>query len=532
MTRLLTLLFPLLLNAAVSAVHTGFNYGAFWGNPANVKKGADFRNSFNFARNLRTGTPFNSARLFTCKTQGTTDDPTEALDAAVETNVSLLLGFWTTPAKRGDPIKDLIDQELSALAKGFEKHGMKLSDLVIGLSVGSEDVYRFEDSPEEVGVPAKDISAAIATVKEAMKGPKFADYMKGKPIGHVDTAKHVVVDGADFYGMTAYPYWNKESAEKGKDSFLGSLDNVKQRAGSTPVWIAEMGWPYEGPQMGEAVAGKNSLQEFWTKVGCEVIGKYNTFWFELIKDSEAGQPDWGILDPATHEPRIDMSCPGLSSPNSSTIASSSVASKSTTLATIPSSSKAPAISSNPVGNLTSAVSFPSIIPSTVRVTTTIVVTVQPSGATSSIKASPYCRPKNSSASAVSKTTTVSAPSLLPSDPPLCITVADVAWDGQYVPIATNPAGPDSKCSPPPTYSGLTYGSSAPTASPSAAPPVVVPSIPRIVTSVAPPTSSPQARASSPAAPVVSNSPTPSAPASSPAPQPSGTSPPKACHKRR
>ncbi|OAK97198.1 glycoside hydrolase [Phaeosphaeriaceae sp. SRC1lsM3a] len=475
MTRLLTLLFPLLLNAAVSAVHTGFNYGAFWGNPANVKKGADFRNSFNFARNLRTGTPFNSARLFTCKTQGTTDDPTEALDAAVETNVSLLLGFWTTPAKRGDPIKDLIDQELSALAKGFEKHGMKLSDLVIGLSVGSEDVYRFEDSPEEVGVPAKDISAAIATVKEAMKGPKFADYMKGKPIGHVDTAKHVVVDGADFYGMTAYPYWNKESAEKGKDSFLGSLDNVKQRAGSTPVWIAEMGWPYEGPQMGEAVAGKNSLQEFWTKVGCEVIGKYNTFWFELIKDSEAGQPDWGILDPATHEPRIDI---------------------------------------------------------TVRVTTTIVVTVQPSGATSSIKASPYCRPKNSSASAVSKTTTVSAPSLLPSDPPLCITVADVAWDGQYVPIATNPAGPDSKCSPPPTYSGLTYGSSAPTASPSAAPPVVVPSIPRIVTSVAPPTSSPQARASSPAAPVVSNSPTPSAPASSPAPQPSGTSPPKACHKRR
>jgi glucan endo-1,3-beta-D-glucosidase len=476
MTRLPTLLISaLLLTPAVSTVYTGFNYGAFWGVESYVKKVADFLDSFSYAQNLSTGVPFNSARLFTCKTQGTVDEPTGAFDAAVDTKTNLLLGFWMTPQKRGDPLDDIIKNELSALEKGFQKHGQALADLVIGLSVGSEDIYRWEETDEkEVGVSVVEISASIQKVKEAVDSSTFAAYMKDKPIGHVDTSKYAVVDNADFFGMTAYPYWNKDPVAKGKESFLGSLKELKQRAGNTPIWIAEIGWPYEGAQQGKAVASAENLQQYWTEVGCSVMGMYTTFWFELIKDSEANQPDWGLLDPTTHKPRIELHCPGLAEPSASAApASSSPGSPSTTPAsqpnqttvvTFPSPSKAPASSSQSnrpsVGIAVPSPPSTAITKSTIHVTTTILVTVQPSSA----KASSYTAPRNSSIVPPKVTTTV-GPTILPSNISWCVTVADIAWNGQYVPVAGNPAGPDGKCTPPPTYVGLPYGSNHPTRSP-------------------------------------------------------------------
>jgi glucan endo-1,3-beta-D-glucosidase len=76
MTRLITLLLPTIsLTHAASAIHTGFNYGAFWGEPSNVKKVADFQAGFGFARNLTAAVSFNSARLFTCEEHNTPDTP-------------------------------------------------------------------------------------------------------------------------------------------------------------------------------------------------------------------------------------------------------------------------------------------------------------------------------------------------------------------------------------------------------------------------------------------------------------------------
>jgi glucan endo-1,3-beta-D-glucosidase len=290
MFNLLSLALPLV--QAANTIYTGFNY----------------------AQNLSTPVPFNSARLFSCKQQGTVDDHSEAFDAAVETKTKLFLGMWISPAKRGDPLDDLIKNELSALDKGFAKHGQALADLVVGLSVGSEDIYRWEDNKDAVGVSAADISAAIETVKDTIASSPFAKYMKGKPVGHVDTAKHSVVAGADFYGITVYPYWNKDPVVYAKDSFKDTLDNVVLRANGIPVWIAEVGWPFQGPAQGASQADGHSLQHFWTEVGCTILGKYTMFWFELINDAEVDQPDWGMIDTNTHKPRIDMSCPGTSRP--------------------------------------------------------------------------------------------------------------------------------------------------------------------------------------------------------------------------
>jgi glucan endo-1,3-beta-D-glucosidase len=279
MTRLFTLLLPTFsLAHAASAVYTGFNYGSFWGDLSNVTKAADFRAGFGFAQNLTAAVPFKSARLFTCKEQNTPDTPTGAFDAAVEMKTNLFLGMWINPARKDDPLDDTIKSELSALGKGFEKHGSALAHLVFGLSVRSEDIHRSGGTNGAgVGVSATEVTTAVKTVKDSIASSTFAEYMQGKPIGHVDTAKYAVVDGADFYGITVYPYWNKDPVANAKESFSGTLEEVKQRAGNTPIWIAEVGWPFQDASQGKVEASEQNLQQFWTDVGCTIIGRYTTF---------------------------------------------------------------------------------------------------------------------------------------------------------------------------------------------------------------------------------------------------------------
>ena len=295
---------------AASNIYTGFNYGAFWTVESNMKKKDDFLDGFNLAKNLTTDIPFDSARLFTCKAAGTLNEATEAFDAAVDSNTNLLLGFWIIPEQKGGSPDENVKNEMVALEKGFKKHGQALSDLVIGLSVGSEDIYRAEEA-DGLGLTAEVVGQTIAQVTRSIAESSFAEYMKDKPIGHVDTAKYAVVDNADFIGMTAYPYWNKDSIDTANMSFQASLEDVERRAGNRSVWIAEMGWPStDTEQHGAAVAGVDELQRFWNEVGCAVFGKSTTFWYELLRDSTPEQTaDWGLIDVLSRKPRIrNLNC--------------------------------------------------------------------------------------------------------------------------------------------------------------------------------------------------------------------------------
>lgn len=632
---LLSLALPL-AQAAETTIYTGFNHGAFWSSVGNAKTASDFKAGFGYANDLKSTVPFNSARLFTCKQQSTNDDYSQAFDAAVETKTNLLLGMWISPAKRGDPLDDLIKTELSALGKGFEKHGQALADLVIGLSVGSEDVFRWEDDKDNVGVAATEVTAAIKKVKDTIASSAFAKYMANKPIGHVDTAKHSIVDGADFYGITVYPYWNKDPVANAKVSFEGTLDDVISRAKGKPIWIAELGWPFQGASQGASQANAQSLQQFWTDVGCTIIGKYTTFWFELFEDSESNQPDWGMIDSETHKARIDLSCPGSSQPSASappasslpaTPLASSVVSgtgngqitstveaslqSSKAPSTAPSAAPSTARSAVPSAVSSSQLSPPSVASShlplsspppvsgksTVHITTTLTTIVQPSGApapsggdddstytttiTSTVWVPPYSIPPDGAAvvppdsrvtagpviTPAAKTTiipgiipwcvtisdvasngqllpiaggpagkdgkcppappatAVPSSSVLPKDVRWCVTVADVGWSGEYMPLAGHAAGSIGECDTPPIYTGLPYTTGkpgptpAPAPAPSPKPALPVPASSSGSASVAP--SSCKAKSKTAALPLVSGTPVPSHAASSP-PSASGT----------
>lgn len=93
-------------------------------------------------------------------------------------------------------------------------YGSELGDLVAGISVGSEDLYRISPTGiangENPGASPDTIVSYISQVRDALAGTPLS----GVPVGHVDTwtawvngSNNAVTDACDFVGVDAYPYF-------------------------------------------------------------------------------------------------------------------------------------------------------------------------------------------------------------------------------------------------------------------------------------------------------------------------------------
>ncbi len=193
------------LSAVSAQVYKGFNYGAT--NSANAPMTeTDYQNEFTAAQNLVGASGFTSARLYTMIQAGTINAPTEAIQAAINTKTSLLLGLWGSGGQSG------LNNELAALSSALNSFGTAFTDLIVGISVGSEDLYRISPTGIEnmsgIGAGPDVISSYISQVKSAISSTAA----NGKLVGHVDTwtawvngSNDAVITAADFIGVDAYP---------------------------------------------------------------------------------------------------------------------------------------------------------------------------------------------------------------------------------------------------------------------------------------------------------------------------------------
>lgn len=193
------------LSAVSAQVYKGFNYGAT--NSANAPMTeTDYQNEFTAAQNLVGASRFTSARLYTMIQAGTINTPTEAIQAAINTKTSLLLGLWGSGGQSG------LNNELAALSSALNSFGTAFTDLIVGISVGSEDLYRISPTGIEnmsgIGAGPDVISSYISQVKSAISSTAA----NGKLVGHVDTwtawvngSNDAVITAADFIGVDAYP---------------------------------------------------------------------------------------------------------------------------------------------------------------------------------------------------------------------------------------------------------------------------------------------------------------------------------------
>ncbi|KIV91840.1 hypothetical protein PV10_06333 [Exophiala mesophila] len=303
--------------ATVNAQLQGFNYGATF-EDGTCRMVSDYEGAFNTARNLvGTDGGFTAARLYTTVQCDTVNTPTSAIQAAINTNTTLLLGMW---ASAGDGI---FEDELAALTNAVNQYGTAFTDRVVGISVGSEDLYR--SSPQGVageagiGVDSATIVRYIDRVRDLIdRTPLLQDI----PVGHVDTwtawvlpENAIVAERVDWLGHNSFPYFEATLAnpiEEADAIFYRALAATEGVSGGKPVLVTETGWPHIGEDMNLAVASLENARTYWAGVGCDLFGNRDTFWYTLT-DANTGQTDisFGVAgpgNPPSTTPVFDLSC--------------------------------------------------------------------------------------------------------------------------------------------------------------------------------------------------------------------------------
>ncbi|KAK8197785.1 GPI-anchored cell wall beta-1,3-endoglucanase EglC [Phyllosticta capitalensis] len=320
----------------------GFNSGATKDNSA-AKAQSDFKREFTTAQNLR-GSPglFNSVRLYTMVQSGTDTDPISAFPAAIATNTSMLLGIWCSGVTS-------IDKELTAMRNAIEQYGQKFADLVVAISVGSEDLYRVSESGIEknagVGQDADTIVNFIRDVRKAIKGTILGN----KPVGHVDSwsaiankSNSAVIEEVDWIGTDVYSYYERDKGNDFSNStnvFDYIYESARNASQGKPVWVTETGYPSSGPTFGQAVASVDNAGKYWQEIGCDkLFGRVNTWWYTLRDSNPANKEKFAITDNLKTTAKFNLTCaPGSGAP-----------------AAINQQSKAPSVYSSPLLCIASA----------------------------------------------------------------------------------------------------------------------------------------------------------------------------------
>jgi glucan endo-1,3-beta-D-glucosidase len=302
-----------LASGAAAENYLGFNSGSTKADHS-AKFKADFEAEFKTAQGLENAPgKFNAVRLYTNIQAYSQDDPIEAFDAAIGTDTKILLGVWTSGT-------DSIDKELSALKKAVDKYGKKFTDLVIGMSIGSEDLYRVSETGIKnkagVGAGPDVLVKFIQQYKKQFSGTGLSSV----PIGHVDTwdawtngTNKAVIDAVDWVGVDEYPYYENGKGNNIKNSgtlFDRAFNAVSGVVGDKPIWVTETGWPATGPAWDQAVASTENAQYYWQEVGCrKLFNKVPTFWYNLRDSNPDNEMKFAITNNLSTKPLFDLTCP-------------------------------------------------------------------------------------------------------------------------------------------------------------------------------------------------------------------------------
>lgn len=278
-----------------------------------AKQQKDFEEEFKTAQGLLNSPgKFNSVRLYTNIQAETTADPISAFPAAVATNTTMLLGMWCSGTTN-------IDNELKALDTALDKYGKPFADLVVGISVGSEDLYRVSvvgmKNQKNPGQGPSELVDFIKQVRAKIKGTSLAD----KPVGHVDTwdawankSNAAVIKAVDFVGTDMYPFYEKDKANAFSNAttlFENSYNKTLAAAGEKPVWITETGWPSTGKSWGQAEPSIANAKGYWDQIGCTLFGRQNVWWYNLRDSNPDNKNTFGISPELSVKPAFNLTCP-------------------------------------------------------------------------------------------------------------------------------------------------------------------------------------------------------------------------------
>ena len=203
---------------------------------------------------------------------------------------------------------------MTAVRKAIEQYGSHLQELVVGISVGSEDLYRSSSLGQQNNAGPGIEATVLVGYIEQVRGIIKNTVLKDMPVGHVDTWTAYInqtnvglIEACDWLGIDAYPYFEhnvSNTIDEGQSVFQSAIDKTRQIADGKPIWVTETGWPVKGPVFGRAVASVQNAEHYYKTVGCS-LNNTNTWWFTLQESGSS--PDFGILN-TDNRPFFDLSC--------------------------------------------------------------------------------------------------------------------------------------------------------------------------------------------------------------------------------
>lgn len=155
------------------------------------------------------------------------------LKYAKQYNMTVWMGVWV-----GNTTKTF-DKELKTL-KALVSEGVIDSQLVVGVNVGSEALYRNDSTPAQ-------LVANMKSVKELFA----ANNLSSIPLSITDTLGELldnpsVIDAVDVVSFNIFPFWGKVAVADAMKNLNDSIAPLTKAAGNKTFVITETGWATGG----------------------------------------------------------------------------------------------------------------------------------------------------------------------------------------------------------------------------------------------------------------------------------------------
>ncbi|KAJ0398178.1 hypothetical protein P43SY_000547 [Pythium insidiosum] len=147
-------------------------------------------------------------------------------------NMTVWLGMWVGNTTR------TFDRELTQL-KNLALEGLLTSDLIAGVNVGSEVLYRNDTTPEVLLGNMKKVKDFLST--QGIKAPVSITDTLGELYKNPK-----VIEAVDVVTLNQFPFWNKVDVEHAVTDMEAAMQSFANVTKDKPIVITETGWAHGG----------------------------------------------------------------------------------------------------------------------------------------------------------------------------------------------------------------------------------------------------------------------------------------------
>ncbi|ODQ52251.1 glycoside hydrolase [Saitoella complicata NRRL Y-17804] len=186
------------------------------------------------------------------------------LPALESTGMTAILGIWAGP---GSTYETSFQYELGNLTTYATQYSSAFTSNVVGITVGSEVLYRGDLTPDE-------LVSRIKEVKTTASGVGYSGMVGTADSWNMwtNSSNNAVIEAVDLILTNAFPYWQSIGIDSAGSSFFNSISSalasIQSVNANAKFYVGETGWPTEGTTLGSAVPSVDNAQQFWKEGVC------------------------------------------------------------------------------------------------------------------------------------------------------------------------------------------------------------------------------------------------------------------------